>query len=482
MTVRVTAEADTRQGPGHAVIRIEGAKVAPDGVRFLVRRPGYREDSLGPGGWQAAEAYLTPEAAYVAHGALVLHVGPDMVTHMEPGMNVAFAIALPDGSQVDGQLAWPAIAGPIGGAGARRGRMVATQRMTSEPAAFRTGGALVGDAPPPQRAAPRPVPATVAVPPPEAASAPELVAATVAAGPEPAAAQVDGEEPKPSSVSDETSAAAEGGHRRFDLRAERDQQGSAAAAAERRTPWKGRVAVTASIALLLLAGAAAASIYLGRDQICASESVGSLADDWGLCPPVIVAEAPPPAPEEPGATADGGGWSINPLTWLGPRSAEPEADRGADSGDSADPADSAEEPPSPESQRALARQFLEGQPTPEEAFARANELREEGQVEAAFLIYRYAAELDHADSAVAVAAMYDPETFTPQTSPLPRPNPTVARRWYERAVSAGDDQALISLARMLVAQDQVEEARAVLRRAEQAGLTEAAGQLLEELE
>jgi hypothetical protein len=122
MTVRVTAEADSRQGPGHAVIRVEGAQVAPDGVRFLIRRPGYREDSLGPGGWQAAEAHLTPDAAYVAHGVLTLHVGPDVVAHMEPGMNVAFTLVLPDGTMLDGRLAWPAIPGPIGGAGARRGR------------------------------------------------------------------------------------------------------------------------------------------------------------------------------------------------------------------------------------------------------------------------------------------------------------------------------------------------------------------------
>jgi len=111
MTVRITAVADDKLGPGHAVILVEGARVAPDDIRFTVRRPGYREDSLGPTGWQAAEALHAPDAAYVAGGTLTLHVGPAVVSHMEPGMNVAFTLVLPDGGTIDGRLAWPAIAG-----------------------------------------------------------------------------------------------------------------------------------------------------------------------------------------------------------------------------------------------------------------------------------------------------------------------------------------------------------------------------------
>lgn len=266
-----------------------------------------------------------------------------------------------------------------------------------------------------------------------------------------------------------------------DLHAERDSVPTIAPT--RRGPWRRRIAVAASIAVLLVGGAAAAGVYLGRDQICQTDSLADLANDWGLCPAVVVpaddSTDTPEADDEP-AASEGGGWNIDPLAWLGPQrpddpddgepAVEPEADSDAN------------EPLTPASQRALARQYLETQPSPAEAFSRATELLSDGQVEAAFLIFRYAAERGSADAATAVAAMYDPETYTPQTSPLPRPNPAVARIWYERAVAAGDDQALLSLARMLAAEDAVEDARAVLQRAEEAGLVDAVGLILEELQ
>ncbi|MEZ5669412.1 MAG: hypothetical protein R3F55_18645 [Alphaproteobacteria bacterium] len=471
MTILITAAADRKQGPGHAVIRVEGVRVAPDDIRFAVRRPGFREDSLGPTGWQAAEALLTPAAAYVVQDALFLHVGSEVVAHMEPGMNVAFLLVLPDGAALDGRLAWPAIPGPIGGAGARRGRMVATRRVEAEAPALRTGAALVGDTPPPP-AAPQPPasskPVAAVVPP-----APEPVS------PPPVQAAVEPEEP----VADPAFEAEpeSGGRPAPDLRAERDAAATAAAAAHRR-PWGRRVAAVASISVVLIAGAAAASVYLGRDEICAHASLGAIADDLGLCPPVVVAEAAPPEPQpaDPATAPDPSRWNINPLSWLGPQ----ETPRGgaAAPADATDDQAAQEPPPSPESQRELARQYLESQPSPEEAFGRASELLAQGQVDAAFLIFRYAAERGYADAATAVAAMYDPETFTPQTSPLPRPNPSVARSWYERAVAAGDEEALLSLARLLADENAIEDAREALHRAEEAGLVDAARQMLEDLQ
>lgn len=474
MTVHVSAEADAKQGPGYAVIRVQGAHVAPDGIRVHIRRPGYRDDNLGPTGWQAAEASLAPDAVYVAHGVLTLHVGPEIVSHMEPGMNVAFVLELPDGKSLNGQLAWPAIAGPIGGARARRGRMVATQRVAAEAETMRSGGALVGDViPAAVEEAPPPVlvqtetTAAAAEPASEADAFAETQISEVAEGDQPTETEFEpaGETAEPELA------------RRADLHAERD---TVAEGTRARMPWKRRVAFAASMAVLLVAGAAAASVYFGREQICANESFGGVADDWGLCPPVVIAETPTPA-ADPAAesAADGNSWNINPLAWLGPQETETED---VQSGAAADDQDEIAPPPSPESQRALARQYLETEPSPEDAFARAGELLAEGQVEAAFLIYRYAAERGYADAATAVAAMYDPETYSPQTSPLPRPNPSVARIWYERAVAAGDNAALLSLARLLADQESVDEARALLRQAEEAGLIDAAGRLLEELE
>ena len=468
MTVRVTAEADSRQGAGFAVIRVEGLDVAPDGVRFMIRRPGYREDSLGPTGWQAAEALLEPDAVYVTHGVLVMHVGPAVVSQLEPGMNVGFTLVLPNGANFPGRLAWPAIAGPIGGAGARRGRMVATQRSSAEPAPQRTGSALVGDTAPP---APPPVPTPSATARPAASSEPPAMpppeASASAAKPESAAQTAvetnDAEAKAETEAEAEPEEHAAPAARRAELHAERDPQ--PVDEQRRRGPWMRRVAVAASIAVLMIAGAAAASVYFGADEICGDDTVGPLVDDWGFCPPIQVA-----------AEEDGGGWNIDPLAWLGPQASEPGSEDAVDRGVNADPA------PSPESQRALARQFLATNPTPEEAFARAQELLDDGQVEAAFLIFRYAAERGLADAATQVAAMYDPETYSPESSPLPRPNPTVARIWYERAVAAGDDEALLHLARLLASQEDLEGARAILHQAEEAGLVDAAAQLLEELQ
>lgn len=491
MTVHIRAEADEKLGPGHAVILVEGAGVAPDDIRFTVRRPGYREDSLGPSGWQAAEAVLVPDAAYVAGGTLFLHVGPGIVSHMEPGMNVAFSLMLPDGATIDGRLAWPAIAGPIGGAGARRGRMVATRRAVGQGPALRSGGALVGDigetsaraAATPAAMAPSPDTAQPAVP--------EAPPEPVDAAPEPeqaADAVEDGDETEP----EEGRVAALG-----ELRATRD---ASAPVAVRRGPWRRRVAAVASIAILLVAGGAVASFYLGREQVCASESFGPTVDGWGLCPPVVVAAAPEPEPEAPepageadAVAPDGRGWNFDfdPLAWLGPNRGEGAVDRGAPEGAAAEePAEAADSqepdapapvPDTPATQRALALEYLSSEPSPEAAFARADELFSEGQVDAAFLIYRYAAEGGHDEAAAEVAAMYDPETYTSETSPLPRPNPVEARRWYQRAVDAGNVASLLPLARLLAADNALEDAREVLRLAEQAGLGDAA-RLLEELQ
>lgn len=49
---------------------------------------------------------------------------------------------------------------------------------------------------------------------------------------------------------------------------------------------------------------------------------------------------------------------------------------------------------------------------------------------------------------LAVAAMYDPETYSPETSPFPSPNAAAAQRNYERAAALGSEQAQAALNRL----------------------------------
>lgn len=96
-----------------------------------------------------------------------------------------------------------------------------------------------------------------------------------------------------------------------------------------------------------------------------------------------------------------------------------------------------------------ARRVLAGDPPPAEALTRAQAHAAKGELEGAFLLYRYAAEKGDVTAAVALAAMYDPATYSAQTSPLPAPNPTEAARWYEPAAQAGQAEAQYRLGMLL---------------------------------
>lgn len=69
--------------------------------------------------------------------------------------------------------------------------------------------------------------------------------------------------------------------------------------------------------------------------------------------------------------------------------------------------------------------------------------------EGAFLLLRYAAEQGDAVAARAVAALYDPATWSAETSPLPAPNAEQAAQWYRRAAEAGDAEAQYRLGMLL---------------------------------
>ena len=96
-----------------------------------------------------------------------------------------------------------------------------------------------------------------------------------------------------------------------------------------------------------------------------------------------------------------------------------------------------------------ARRVLATDLAPADALARAQAHAAKGELQGAFLLYRYAAEKGDMTASVALAAMYDPATYSAQTSPLPAANPAEAARWYEPAAQAGQAEAQYRLGMLL---------------------------------
>ncbi len=506
--MRAWAEPDTSRGAGHARLCFAGGRIAPDGVRLTVRRPGYPDDTLGPTGWQGAEAQLTPDAAHVEGDTLVLSVGPSVVAHMEPGMNIAVALVGPHGAVEDAQIAWPVIASPVGGARRRRGRLVATQHAEAAGAEMRQGSALIGDRGE-QPAATAAGAAGLAA---GAAAATDADAASAApqseytAGSERDLAFLDELESRAAAknggaaeakdgadtdddASDTSDDADDGDAGETGESGRRGLEGearAAAAAAQRKRHWGRRIGVMTLLALLALVLVTAAGLYIARDDVCRSASFGALALDVGLCDGVLMAD------EE-------NTWNIDPLAWPGPNPPvlaeddQPEDEPTEDNPVEDDPVEddpTGEDPQAPDTDvadaglpdpdaeadrgpqltgREMARQFIATDPSGEDAFARGLEFLDEGFTDAAFLVFRYAAERQHPGAAMAVAQMYDPVTFSRETSPLLQANVALAQTWYERSADTGNLDALVNLGRMLIGEGDFEAAREVLERATENG-------------
>jgi hypothetical protein len=79
-------EADPTRGGGHAVIRIPRGATGVADPRLRLSRDGYEAGTLGPGGWQVAEALIAPLAARGEGDDLVLWVGPAVVDRIESGV------------------------------------------------------------------------------------------------------------------------------------------------------------------------------------------------------------------------------------------------------------------------------------------------------------------------------------------------------------------------------------------------------------
>lgn len=97
-----------------------------------------------------------------------------------------------------------------------------------------------------------------------------------------------------------------------------------------------------------------------------------------------------------------------------------------------------------------ARAFLARNPGADESFGMAEKFKAAQQLDGEFLLLREAARKGSAPAALALGEMYDPATYTPETSPLPAPNPAQAAAWYRQAAEAGIAQAQYRLGMLLM--------------------------------
>ncbi len=81
------------------------------------------------------------------------------------------------------------------------------------------------------------------------------------------------------------------------------------------------------------------------------------------------------------------------------------------------------------------------QPDPVAVFAEAERMQGEGNLEDAYLLYRYAARYGQAQAAMTLGTQADPAFHAAASSYLPEPEPGQAHKWYSMAAAAGNDEA-----------------------------------------
>lgn len=74
-------------------------------------------------------------------------------------------------------------------------------------------------------------------------------------------------------------------------------------------------------------------------------------------------------------------------------------------------------------------------------FAEAERLQNAGNLDDAYLLYRFAARQGHAQAALIVGTLADPAYHTATSSYLPEPKPGQAYKWYSVAAAAGNEEA-----------------------------------------
>jgi len=85
------------------------------------------------------------------------------------------------------------------------------------------------------------------------------------------------------------------------------------------------------------------------------------------------------------------------------------------------------------------------EPDAAEVFAQAEQLQTEGQLDDAYLLYRFAARQGDAQAALVLGTQADPAFYKSETSILPGPDLQQSYKWYRAAAAAGSDEAAARL-------------------------------------
>ena len=183
--------------------------------------------------------------------------------------------------------------------------------------------------------------------------------------------------------------------------------------------------------------------------------------------PVDEEQAPPPLPELPSAQgtsealplpdAPGMSGALPPVSESATSEALPSPSGPATSADvpppSTGPSEALALPPPPggigtvtnggERARAFIYELRAGgaQPDPEVVFAEAERMQGEGNLEDAYLLYRFAARHGQTQAAMNLGTQADPAYHTAASSYLPEPEPGQAYKWYSMAAAAGNGEA-----------------------------------------
>lgn len=210
--------------------------------------------------------------------------------------------------------------------------------------------------------------------------------------------------------------------------------------------------------------------------------------------PVLAAPVMPPPPRQPGSGGArlplslliGGAVAlvavIAAAVWYFTRT--PEVPAPAPEPVAAAPATAPAAPPTAGAPENLAdiNKFLSENPPPDDAHRMGKELLEKGKPDLAMLLFQSAARGGQKDALLSLARMYDPESWSPQTSPLPAADAETAAYWYEPTAKAGDVFAQRRLGKLLVelnlSPTQREQGIEWLKKAKEAGDAEA-GSILE---
>lgn len=93
--------------------------------------------------------------------------------------------------------------------------------------------------------------------------------------------------------------------------------------------------------------------------------------------------------------------------------------------------------------------YIQATPEADKSYQTALKLVERNKLDFAMLLFQHAARGGSAEAGLAVARMYDPESWSTKTSPMPQADAETAAYWYEPAAQAGNVEAQRQLGKIM---------------------------------